>query len=93
MANLSRSKPTLTEADSLARDIESLTRECEKVVQAVMDKDGVALSAATLPKDEFFLRAIYVCNADGSVSEEEAFLFSEIFAYLKPELVDFGYAA
>ncbi len=86
MANTNpESKPTIADANKLARDIESLIRDCEKLVQPLADKEGLKITAAKQPPDEFFVRAICVCNADGFVSEEEASLFCELFAYLKPE--------
>ncbi len=70
------SKPTTAEANKLARDIESLIRDYDNSRPAAWGKELETLY--------FFTLANYVCNADGSVSDEEASLWHEIFAYLRP---------
>src|SRR5271157_493458 len=82
-------KPSNPEADTLLCDILSLLRDCESGLQAInhMDKDAGLLvpeDAAEDLKSDFFARAVCVCNADGSISREEAALFCEIFARLMP---------
>ena len=84
----------------LADDIKSLFRDCENVVQAVVDKEVSSpevqslLEKGTIRREqltaespfiwEFAARSISVCNADGRVSEEEAALHHEIFIHLAP---------
>jgi len=41
------SKPTTADANELARDIESLALDCERVVQAALDKRDAALPPTT----------------------------------------------
>lgn len=90
------SKPTTADANELARDIEGLAFDCERVVQAALDKRDAALPPATrailnqhprspvtdLLAAEFWVAAVYICNADGSISEDEAVLEDGIGSYL-----------
>jgi len=90
------SKPTTADANELARDIESLALDCERVVHAALDKRDAALPPTTrailnkyprtpvtqLLAAEFWVAAIYICNADGSISEDEAVLEDGIGSYL-----------
>jgi Holliday junction resolvasome RuvABC ATP-dependent DNA helicase subunit len=103
------SRPTTTDANRLARDIESLVRDCEHIALtaflADIDKDDAkrktqramlgfmaqqrnCTAAGVLMYTEFFQIACWVCNADQSVSQEEALLFRELFVYLNPNLKD-----
>jgi Holliday junction resolvasome RuvABC ATP-dependent DNA helicase subunit len=73
-------RPTTAEASKLGGDIESLFRECESVVRKGLDKDKIEATVKNATIDTLFGLAVCICNADGSVSEEEASLYYEIFA-------------
>jgi stage V sporulation protein K len=79
------------EANQLRRDIESLFRECENVMQIVIDEDKKLtnkdsnLTAAVLLEADLFIPAVCICNADGEASEREASLFCDVIGYLMPK--------
>jgi len=90
-------KPTTADANELAREMECLSRDCEKVIQAEQDKQyspGLSPESRALMKEadrilaphritlDAFDFAVYVCNADGSISEDEIVLARGIFSSL-----------
>jgi stage V sporulation protein K len=79
-------KSTSEEANKLADDIDSLARDCEMLVQPLLEQENITQNTATgLFKWEFVKRAICVCNADGQVSPEEGNLFYELFNRINPK--------
>lgn len=78
-------KSTAEEASRLADWIESLAHDCERVVQSAVNWDSIPYPAAEMFKWEFVERAVYVCNADGRVSPEEANLFYHLFNRIYPK--------
>ena len=73
-------EPRGPEASTLALDMQCLLQDCVNSLEA----SGYYPrgTAEGLTRIYFFMLAIYVCNADGSVSMEEAALFRDTFANL-----------
>ena len=85
VAPVAVAKSTLEEARAIANEIETLARDCESLVQPLLEKENVKNSTATsLFVWEFVSRAICICNADGRVSEDEGNLFYEVFNRISP---------
>jgi ATPases of the AAA+ class len=76
----SLTKDIAEEANKLANEIEALARDCEVLVQPLLEMENVTRYTTTdLFKWDFVNRAICVCNADDRVSSEEGTLFFELF--------------
>lgn len=74
----------LADAAKLARDIESLCSDCDKIVKTIAEKDGI--KPIPTSDSQFVAYALCVCNSDGVVTEQEASLFCDLFTHLMPQL-------
>jgi Holliday junction resolvasome RuvABC ATP-dependent DNA helicase subunit len=74
----------MLETTDLALDIGSMVQELEAAVQVVADQDKCRATFDV--RTELYIYAIRICNADGSVSNQEARCVCDVFADLMPEL-------